>query len=209
MGQIEFWIIPIPARSSRRKKFFLSHDNSIRTSIDDNIIRDCRSWCTLVPFRLCTLVSKTTNPLSFTEADILLDTEWIKSCKEHIKAMITKVPIQESQSPPYSRNMRMPYGYQMLELTSRTVSRLEKSYERFLYITAKHQSDSQLIPSTYAVSLYFCPCKNDLLLWFRLTSFGMHTCRNPWNTLTIVYVSPALWLIRSHGHRSTKSLCHK
>ncbi|CAF3763973.1 unnamed protein product [Rotaria sp. Silwood1] len=85
------------------------------------------------------------NPFSFTEADIILDGNWINSCKTFMNIICSKMYINF-----WSFNPLKP-----IDLKSSAMKRLKKSYERFLYITAKYSLIKQydLIHPTYAIDI--------------------------------------------------------
>lgn len=83
------------------------------------------------------------NPFSFTETDVISDNNWLKSCRCFMK---------ESAS-----NIKKSYRVSdtLVNLTSAQFVLLKKSYERFLYISAKHppQNKNELLSATYAVGI--------------------------------------------------------
>ncbi len=81
------------------------------------------------------------NPFSFTEADIILDGNWLSLCKQFMKDMVSKIPIQR-----YHDSDRMDLGTSALK-------RLKKSYERFLYMSTKYPPTNgySFVHPTYAV----------------------------------------------------------
>jgi hypothetical protein len=85
------------------------------------------------------------NPFSFTEADIILDGNWLDLCKKFMKQMISKVPIQ---------------GYYRetdgIDLSTSAIKRVKKSYERFLYMATKYPPSNgySFIHPTYAVGRF-------------------------------------------------------
>lgn len=83
------------------------------------------------------------NPFSFTEADVILDGNWLGLCKQFLKDMLKKVPV----SATYGCNLNK------IELRSNTLNRLKKSYERFLYMSVKYPPTNGyvFIHPTYAV----------------------------------------------------------
>jgi hypothetical protein len=85
------------------------------------------------------------NPFSFTEADIILDAKWLKLCKNFMNYMILKVDCNV-----FDFNELKP-----IDLKLPAIKRLKKSYERFLYISAKYLPNEQhhFIHPTYAVNI--------------------------------------------------------
>ncbi|CAF4835582.1 unnamed protein product [Rotaria sp. Silwood1] len=85
------------------------------------------------------------NPFSFTEADIILDANWINSCKSFMNHICLQMYMDF-----WSFNPLKP-----IDLNSSAMKRLKKSYERFLYITAKYPPTQQydLIHPTYAIDI--------------------------------------------------------
>lgn len=84
------------------------------------------------------------NPFSFTEADVILDGNWLDLCKNYLAKTRSKVEI---------------HGYYhgdsgKIDLSSDSLNRLVKSYERFLYISTKYPPTNGygFIHPTYAVS---------------------------------------------------------
>ncbi|CAF2745557.1 unnamed protein product [Rotaria sp. Silwood2] len=79
------------------------------------------------------------NSFSFTENDIILDYDWLDSCKEFMYNCVSN----QDYSPPY----KIDLGYLPMQL-------LKKSYERFLYIINKYSSIEgyQYMHPTHAVS---------------------------------------------------------
>jgi Glycine-rich domain-containing protein-like len=82
------------------------------------------------------------NPFSFTEADIILDGNWLDLCKKFMKEMISKTPIQG-----YYRKS------DQIDLSTSAIKRLKKSYERFLYMATKYPPSNgyDFVHPTYAV----------------------------------------------------------
>ena len=78
------------------------------------------------------------NPFSFTEIDIISDNNWFKSCQYFMKKSSLHIG-------------------ELKRLSDRTIdlNLLKKSYERFLYIAAKHppQTKNELLHATYAVDI--------------------------------------------------------
>ncbi|CAF1328355.1 unnamed protein product [Rotaria sordida] len=85
------------------------------------------------------------NPFSFTEADLILDANWINSCKISMNHIYFKIYMDL-----WNINPLKP-----INLNSSTMKRLKKSYERFLYIAAKYPPTKQydFIHPTYAVDI--------------------------------------------------------
>jgi hypothetical protein len=83
------------------------------------------------------------NPFSFTEADIILDGNWLDLCKKFMKDMLAAIPIQ-------SRYYKNSYK---IDLSSDALKRLTKSYERFLYMSTKYPPTKgySFVHPTYAV----------------------------------------------------------
>jgi hypothetical protein len=86
------------------------------------------------------------NPFSFTEADVILDGNWLDLCKKFMKEMKRKTPVQ---------------GYYQdtdnIDLGGSALNRLKKSYERFLYMSTKYSPSNGygFVHPTYAVMNYF------------------------------------------------------
>jgi hypothetical protein len=83
------------------------------------------------------------NPFSFTEADVILDGNWLNLCKRFMSEMLSKM----------GDNIASFYASDALSLKATALKRLKKSYERFLYMTAKYSPNNQhdFIHPTYAV----------------------------------------------------------
>jgi hypothetical protein len=80
------------------------------------------------------------NCFSFTEADITLDGLWLDLCKQFMSDSIKRTPgVRRSSN--------------QLDLGGDAMQRLEKSYERFLYMAAKYPlvDGNGFVPPTYAV----------------------------------------------------------
>ena len=82
------------------------------------------------------------NPFSFTEADIILDGNWLDLCKQFMNSMLSKVTVEDYYREPNK-----------IDLTTSAIKRLKKSYERFLYMSTKYPPPSgySFIHPTYAV----------------------------------------------------------
>ena len=80
------------------------------------------------------------NPFSFTGADVILDQGWLNLCK----AFMFNVGSNADFDPP-----------EALDLSFSSIVQLKKSYERFLYITAKYRSidQNEFVHPTYAVRI--------------------------------------------------------
>ncbi len=83
------------------------------------------------------------NPFSFTEADVILDGNWLHLCQNFMNEMLSKVPISD-----YYRD-----ATDGIDLNSSAIKRLKKSYERFLYLSIKYQPTHgyAFVHPTYAV----------------------------------------------------------
>ena len=81
------------------------------------------------------------NPFSFTEADVILDGNWLELCKQFMSEMRSKV------AASYYDTVEIDLGKSALE-------RLKKSYERFLYMSAQYPSTNgySYVHPTAAVS---------------------------------------------------------
>ena len=83
------------------------------------------------------------NPFSFTEIDIITDSNWLKSCKSFMRKS--------------SLNIKEFYrlSNDITNLTSCQLILLKKSYERFLYLAAKYppQNQNEPLRATYAVGI--------------------------------------------------------
>ncbi len=86
--------------------------------------------------------SSNENPFSFTEADIILDGNWLDLCKKFMKNMLSQVPIKR-----YYRET------DEIDLSTSSIERLKKSYERFLYMATKYPPSNgySFVHPTYAV----------------------------------------------------------
>jgi hypothetical protein len=82
------------------------------------------------------------NPFSFTEADIILDGNWLDLCKTFMNEMRSKTPIEGY----YRESDKIDVGQSALK-------RLKKSYERFLYMSTKYPPSNGygFVHPTYAV----------------------------------------------------------
>ncbi|CAF0905170.1 unnamed protein product [Adineta steineri] len=84
------------------------------------------------------------NPFSFTEADIILDGNWLDLCRKYMNEMIPKVPIE------------FYYAYDdNIDLGKASIKRLKKSYERFLYMATKYSPSNgySFVHPTYAIDI--------------------------------------------------------
>ncbi|CAF3747094.1 unnamed protein product [Rotaria sp. Silwood1] len=81
------------------------------------------------------------NPFSFVEADIILDSYWFELYRTDVYRVGLKIMTYDSQA-------------QQIALRS-TMKRLRKSYERFLYMTAKYSTMNgyDFIHPTYAIDI--------------------------------------------------------
>jgi hypothetical protein len=84
------------------------------------------------------------NPFSFTEADVILDGNWLHLCRKFLKEMKRKTPIEG-----YYRD------YDDIDLRASALERLKKSYERFLYMSTKYPPSNGygFVHPTYAVMM--------------------------------------------------------
>ena len=84
------------------------------------------------------------NPFSFTEADVILDGNWLGLCKQFMNEMLSNLPNQGYRRSPSDK----------IDLGSSALERLKKSYERFLYMSAKYPPTNgyTYVHPTYAVS---------------------------------------------------------
>lgn len=82
------------------------------------------------------------NPFSFTEMDVISDSNWLKLCKSFMK-----------RSSLHIRKSHLRLSNDISNFTSSNLMLLKKSYERFLYIAAKYppQKRNELLCATYAV----------------------------------------------------------
>jgi hypothetical protein len=82
------------------------------------------------------------NPFSFTEADVILDGNWLDLCKKFMNEMRSKTPIQD-----YHRES------DEIDVGQSALQRLKKSYERFLYMSTKYPPSNGygFVHPTYAV----------------------------------------------------------
>lgn len=96
-----------------------------------------------VPFFSTYYLDDFENPFSFTEADIILDGNWINLCKNFMNSIFLNTSTDIWSFDPF----------RPMNLNSSAMKRLKKSYERFLYITAKYflNNEYTLIHPTYAV----------------------------------------------------------
>ena len=83
------------------------------------------------------------NPFSFTEADIILDMNWLTMCKQFMSNALEKVPVRNSVQKN-SIDINLGQG---------AIRRLKKSYERFLYMAVKYplKDGNGFVSPTYAV----------------------------------------------------------
>jgi hypothetical protein len=113
------------------------------------------------------------NPFSLTEADIILDFNWLSMCKQFMCDALEKVPVRNNY-----RNRSTE-----IDLGQGAMIRLKKSYERFLYMAAKYplKDNNGFVPPTYAVT-HFCLGKKEnhlfYYLLFRSILFGILICKN-------------------------------
>lgn len=86
------------------------------------------------------------NPFSFTEADVILDGNWLTLCKRFMTEMKSKVSMRHY----YNNNPGK------IDLGTGAIRRLKKSYERFLYMAAKYPPTEgyTFTHPTYAVSIF-------------------------------------------------------
>jgi hypothetical protein len=113
---------------------------------------------------------------SFGEADIILDGNWLDLCKRFMSEMLSKVPTVNHGPMIMGKKTR---------LSTLEINRLEKSYERFLYMAAKYPAaNGQVyVPPTCAVGiLYYREKKACLIicqsLFCRSTLFGILICKS-------------------------------
>ncbi|CAF0797512.1 unnamed protein product, partial [Rotaria sordida] len=80
------------------------------------------------------------NPFSFTEADVILDNNWLDLCKKFMHKSVSK----KEYNPPY----KIDLGFSPMQL-------LKKSYERFLYIVTKYPpvDEDKFVHLTYAIEI--------------------------------------------------------
>ncbi|CAF0903062.1 unnamed protein product [Rotaria sordida] len=85
------------------------------------------------------------NPFSFSEVDLILDANWINSCKIFMNQIYFEM----------YRDFLNINPLKSIDLNSSVIKGLKKSYERFLYITAKYAPTKQydLIHPTYAIDI--------------------------------------------------------
>ncbi|CAF3182946.1 unnamed protein product [Rotaria socialis] len=85
------------------------------------------------------------NPFSFTEAEIILDGHWLDLCKKFMYDSLERVSIDDY----YDRSR------DFIDLVTGSMERLKKSYERFLYMSAKHplKDSEDFVPPTYAIDI--------------------------------------------------------
>jgi hypothetical protein len=86
------------------------------------------------------------NPFSFTEADVILDGNWLDLCKKFMKEMLAATPIERFYDDRSDQ----------IDLSSRALGRLTKSYERFLYMSTKYPPTNgySFVHPTYAVRCF-------------------------------------------------------
>ena len=86
------------------------------------------------------------NPFSFTEADVILDGNWLDLCERFWEEAFSTVEIHQ-----YYRSKRE------IDLSNGSILRLKKSYERFLYLSAKYPPTDgyDFVHPTYAVRSFF------------------------------------------------------
>ena len=113
------------------------------------------------------------NPFSFTEADFVLDGQWLNACQQFMSQTNKNHSI-------WSRIFRRTTAE--IDLNSGRMTRLKKSYERFLYMAAKYplKDGNGFIPPTYAVSniLIGKQMRIDERICFRLILSGILICKN-------------------------------
>jgi hypothetical protein len=82
------------------------------------------------------------NPFSFTEADVILDGNWLDLCTKYMKEMKSKVRVDSYYS-----------NGDHIDLSKASIKRLKKSYERFLYMSTKYPPSNgySFVHPTYAV----------------------------------------------------------
>ena len=116
--------------------------------------------------------SQEDNPFSLTEADLILDGNWLDLCTRFMKEMVAKVEIQ---------------GYyhesNTLELTQCAVKRLKKSYERFLYLSTKYPATQgyEFVHPTYAVRLIRHYFSVRTCTWFQIDIMWHSHMQEPLN----------------------------
>ena len=93
-------------------------------------------------FERASTVNHDDNPFSFTEADVILDGNWLTLCRQFLTDMVKQVNIHDY----YAYNDRIDLGLS-------TLRRLTKSYERFLYMATKYPPSGgySFVHPTYAV----------------------------------------------------------
>ncbi|CAF0853872.1 unnamed protein product [Adineta steineri] len=94
-------------------------------------------------FSSVSLTNHDDNSFSFTEADIILDGNWLDLCRKYMKEMLLTVPVQNY------------YPYDDIDLSKASIIRLKKSYERFLYMSTKYLPSNgyNFIHPTYAIDI--------------------------------------------------------
>ncbi|CAF1026897.1 unnamed protein product [Adineta steineri] len=85
------------------------------------------------------------NPFSFTESDIILDMNWLDSCKQFMRNALEKI-----SGEAYDLDECFD-----IDLGEGAMKRLKKSYERFLYMAAKYplENSNGFVPPTYAIDI--------------------------------------------------------
>ena len=86
------------------------------------------------------------NPFSFSEADIILDGNWLDLCRKFMTKMVLQTIV-----PRDYRNLGK------IDLRSSALKRLKKSYERFLYMATKYPPSNGygFVHPTYAVMIIY------------------------------------------------------
>jgi hypothetical protein len=95
------------------------------------------------------------NPFSLTEADIILDFNWLSMCKQFMRDALEKVPVRNNYRGRSTK----------IDLRQGAMIRLKKSYERFLYMAAKYplKDGNGFVPPTYAVTHFWLSKKDNHL----------------------------------------------
>ncbi|UJR10791.1 hypothetical protein I4U23_014978 [Adineta vaga] len=96
-------------------------------------------------FQSSSIANHDDNPFSFTEADIILDGNWLSLCQKFMTEMQEKVNFR-GHYDPYEGRINIGAGM---------LKRLKKSYERFLYMATKYPPSSgyKFIHPTYAIDI--------------------------------------------------------
>ena len=110
------------------------------------------------------------NPFSFTEAEVTMDGRWLDMCKDFMSAAWIKVPVRRR----YDNQSRI------IDLSAGAMKRLKKSYERFLYMAAKHPmtDGNGFVPPTYAVMIDETSLIFSLKFCSRSISSGILICKS-------------------------------